>query len=203
MKRKSLAQAHCVQQASVLQMELKDTLDKLLRLNPKSKSLRAQRDMADKALQRAVASANPYAMAAAKAYWMAVVVQQLALRSKQQALLARADQQRHYGHRQLRDRLRSLGVSKVASRKYYWRALAVEASPPASLTPNYEPLPVFSYMQQHRFRFEVDLRPKFASVLRGMDLRQTTECSVSLKGEHRKWELQIVAANAPSKRSWF
>jgi hypothetical protein len=203
MKRKSLAQAHCVQQAAQLQTELKDTLDKLLRLNPKAKSLRTQRDLADKALQKAVASGNPYAIGAAKAYWTAVFLQQLALRSKQQALLARADQQRHSGHRQLRDRLRSLRVSAVNSRKYYWRSLAVEAFPLKSLTPNYEPLPLFSQFQQHRFRFEVDLRPKFASVLKGIDLRQITECSVTLKGEKRKWELQIVAANPPSKRLWF
>lgn len=203
LKRKSLAQAHCVQQASQLQNELKDTLDKLLRLNPKAKALRHQREVADKALQKAVASGNPYAIGAAKAYWTSVFLQQLALRSKQQALLMQADQQRHSGHRRLRDRLRSLRVLAVDSRKYYWRSLAVEASPLNSLTPSYEPLPMFSHMQQHRFRFEVDLRTKFASVLMGIDLRQITECSVTLKGDQRKWELQIVAANARSKHLWF
>src|SRR5687767_1869042 len=53
LKRKSLAQAHCVQQAARLQNELKDTLDKLLRLNPKAKALRAQREAADSALKAA------------------------------------------------------------------------------------------------------------------------------------------------------
>lgn len=203
LKRKSLAQAHCIQQAAQMQNELKDTLDKLLRLNPRAKALRAQREAADSALKTAVSSANPYAIAAAQAYWTAVVLQQTALRAQQQALLTRAEGQRQSGHRRLRERLRPLRVSSVDSRSYYWRALAVEAHPPASLTPDYDPLPLFAYMQQHRFRFQVDLRPPFADGLRGLDLRQTTECSVTLKGEEKKWKVQVLAANAPSKWFWF
>lgn len=203
MKRKSLAQAHCVQQAAQLQNQLKDTLDKLLRLNPKAKALRAQREAADNALKAALSSANPYAIAAAQAYWAAVVLQQVALKTQQQALLARAENQRQAGHRQLRERLTSLRVTAVDSRQFYWRALAVEAHPPSSLTPDYNPLPMFESMQQHRFRFQVDLRPAFAAVLPSLNLRQYTECSVTLKGQPNQWKLKIVAANAPSSWSWF
>jgi len=203
LKRKSLAQAHCVQQAAVMQKELQGTLEQLLRLNPKAKALRAQRQAADAAVKAAAGSVNPYALAAAKAYWSAVVLQQLALRSKQQALLQRASQQRHSGHRQLRERLRSLDVRQVDSKKYYWRALAVEASPPASLTPDYRPLPFFEKWQQHRFRFQVDLRPPFAIPLGLGSLKQITECSVTLKGEENQWKVQIAAASALSKWSWF
>lgn len=203
LKRKALAQAHCVQQASVLQTELKGTLDKLLRLNPRAKALRAQREAADSALKAALSSANPYAIAAAQAYWAAVVLQQLALRTQQQALLSQATQQRHSGHRQLRERLQLMRVSGVDSRKYYWRALAVEARPPASLTPDYDPLPMFETFQQHRFRFQVDLRPPFARILPSLNLRQIAECSVTLKGREKQWKLQVVAASAASKWSWF
>ncbi len=206
LKRKSLAQSHCVQQASQLQQELAGTLDQLLRLNPRAKILRTQRAAADRAVKVALASGNPYALAAAKAYWAAVVLQQIALRTQQQALLAQADRQRHFGHRRLRERLRTLRVASLDSRRYYWRALAVEARPPASLTPDYETLPFFQLLQQHRFRFQSDLRPPFAGVNtlnKDIALKQTTECSVTLKGKQKQWKVQIVAANAPSRWSWF
>lgn len=203
LKRKSLAQAHCVQQASQLQNELAGTLDKLLRLNPRARALRAQREAADRALQAALASAIPYAIAIAQAYRTAVVLRQIALRTQQESLLTQADQQRRFGHRRLRERLRNLRVVNVDSRRFFWRALAVEARPQATLTPDYETVPMFEALQQHRFRFQTDLRPPFADILPRMDLRQVTECSVSLKGREKQWKLKIIAANARSKSSWF
>src|SRR4051812_42740243 len=44
-KKKSLAQAICVQQAARLQSDLSQTLEKLLRLNPRATSLRSQREL--------------------------------------------------------------------------------------------------------------------------------------------------------------
>lgn len=196
MKRKSLAQAHCVQQGALLQKELNGTLDKLLKLNRAATVLRRQRDLADKALKAAILLANPYAIAAARAAWTAVFLEQTALAAKQQALLRQADQQRNTGHRQLRDKLRELHVRNVTSRKYYWRSLAVEASPITSLTPDYKPLPGFKQWQQHRFRFEVPLDP-YAKII------QATECSVSLTGKEKEWKVQILAANARSNWSLF
>lgn len=195
-KRKSLSQAHCIQQATVLQNDLKQTLEKLLRLNPKAASLRVQRQTADNALRAAISSGNPYAIAAAQAYWTAVYLQQTALRAKQELLLRQAEQQRQTAHRELRNKLRDVQAAHLDSRKYYWRALAVEAKPIASLTPNYEPLPMFKYFQQHRFRFAVDLAPEFAREWFSGRLVQTTECAVTLNGKEKAWSIQILAANA-------
>ncbi len=196
LKRKSLAQAHCVQQASLLQNELKGTLESLLKLNPRATRLRRQRDIADKALKAAISSANPYAIALAQAAWTAVFLQQTALRSQQQLLLKKAERQRDTGHRNLREKLNSLHVRNLNSRKYYWRALAVEAVPLTSLTPDYRPLPGFSLLQQHRFRFDVALDPQGKLI-------QSTECSVSLNGKEKAWKVQILAANARSNWSLF
>ena len=201
LKRKSLAQSHCVQQASQTQNELKETLERLLRLNPQAKTLRAKRQAADEGLKAALSSANPYAIAAAQAYWSAVVLQQTALRARQQALLSRAEVQRRSGYRKLRERIRSLSTSATEARRYYWRPLAVEANPPATLTPDYEPIPLFSTLQQQRFKFLIELKPPFARSLSSAGIKQIAECSVTLEEKENKWKLKILAANAPS--SWL
>lgn len=203
LKKKSLAQSSCIQQAATMQEELRGTLEKLLRLNPKAKNLRAQRQAADKALKAALSSVNPYAIAAAKAYWSAVVLAQLALRSQQEALLREAGRQRQAGIRKMREQARSFRVARVQSQQYYWRALAVEAKPISSLTPDYEPVPLFSQFQQHKFKFEVDLQPRFLSQLDIKGLKQITECSVSLEGKEDRWKVRVLAASAQSKSSLF
>ena len=203
LKKKSLAQSHCVQQASLLQRDLRQTLDDLLRLNSRATNLRQQRQAADQGLKAALSSANPYVIAAAKAYWVAVFLQQTALASQQQALLRRADQQRQSGQRQIHEQLRRLNVRRVESRRYYWRALAVEAQPAWSLTPDYKTLPLFPTLQQHRFRFAVDLRPSFAHSVLPREINQITECSVTLKGQKDKWKIQVLAASALSNWSWL
>ncbi len=134
LKRKALAQAHCVQQASALQNKLRETLDRLLALNSQARSLRAQRSAADQALKAALASLNPIAIASAQAYWNAVVLQQIALRARQQNLLSTADAQRVSAHREMSERVRSLGVTRVSSKRVFPRALAVVPEPALSLT---------------------------------------------------------------------
>jgi hypothetical protein len=199
MKKKAWAQAQCIQAASLMQKDLQKTLDRLLGLNPQATRLRTQRLLADRSLQAAISSGNPYAIAAAEAVQLAVILQQTALRAKQEALLMEAQRQRLHGYTNLYQRVRVLKAGHVDSRKYYWRSLAVEAKPAQSLTPNFEPLPAFTVMQQHRFRFAVNLHPPFLTGLDIKSFQQTTECAVSLRGRRRAWSLAILAANAPSK----
>jgi hypothetical protein len=196
LRKKSLAQSQCVQQASILQKELKGTLDSLLNLNPRAKALRRKREAAERALDVAVKSKVPHLIAAATAAKTAVYLEQLALRSNQERLLKIADVQRDAGERRLRERTRSLHIRNFRAKKIFWRSLAVAAEPPGSLTPDYIPVPGFSKFQQHKFRFDVPLDP-YGKII------QPAECSVSLAGKEKAWQVQILAANARSNWSWY
>lgn len=196
LRKKALAQSHCVQQASQLQSELKSTFESLLKLNKRARALRRQREVADKAFRAAVKSKIPQAIAAASALKTAVHLQQIELRGEQQRLLHTADIQREAGERRLRQKILPLRGRNLIARKFYWRPLAVEAVPPASLTPDYVPLPTFAHLQQQKYRFDVALDP-FGKIV------QATECSVSIKGKENAWKVQILAASARSNWSWF
>lgn len=196
LRKKSLAQSHCVQQASIMQNELKGTLEALLKLNPRAKVLRRKKELTDRAFKAALKSKVPHLIAAAAAAKTAVYLEQAALRSAQEKLLRTADLQRTSGERRLRQKIRSLRVRNFAGKKSYWRSLAVEPVPAASLTPDYIPLPGFEKFQQHKFHFDVPLDPYEKIV-------QTTECKVSLSGKEKAWQVQILAANRRSNWSWY
>lgn len=198
LKRKSLAQAICVQQASRIQHELSKPLTNLLRLNPRATTLRAQRQAADLALDSAIASGYPPAIAAAKAVQVAVILQQTALRTQQLALLMEAQRIRDQGQRDLRGRATALEATHIQAQTFYYRPLAVEPRPKISITPNYETIRFFEIGQQQRFRFAINLLGRSSQVLGfGFNPEQTTECSVTLKGQEEQWNLHILAAKAP------
>jgi len=197
LKRKSLAQSICVQQAARMQQDLKLPLKKLLHLNPKATSLRAQRVKADSSLLAATASGYPPAIAAAQAMRTAVIVQQTALGAQQIALLFEAQRLRDQGQRELRRRVAPLAAKAIQSRSFYFRPLAVEPKPPVDLSPNYETVAGFSTFQQHAFYFQVDLLAGFPAVEKlNINAIQPTNCSVTLQEKDDEWKIQILAAKA-------
>ncbi len=198
LKRKSLAQAFCIHQASRLQAELKKPLRKLIRMNARATTLRTQRTAADNALQHALSSGVPYAIAAAQAVQTAVILQQLAFRAQQWALLAEAQRVRFQGQREMRHQVEGLAITSVQSRTFYFRPLAVEPQPISSLTPDYKPIGWFERGQSQEFRFDIDLLAHFPLAKAGLEFRQTTLCSVTLKQQEDDWQIQILAAKAPS-----
>ncbi len=198
LKAKSLAQSICIQEASRLQKNLQRPLTQLLRLNRKATSLRQQRLAADRGVQAAVATGNPKVIAAAKAIQTAVIVMQMALRTQQQALLLEANSRRRLGHNNFRVRARRLGATEISSPTFYPEALAVQPSPPGSLSPNYEKVFDFSRRQQQLYRFRLDLLKDMPFRLTQRSVQQMTECSVTLKGENPRWDIQILKANASS-----
>jgi len=198
LKRKSLAQAMCVQEAMQLQENLKKPLEKLMRLNKNARLLRQQRLAADRALQAAIASGVPYAIAAAKAVQLAVIAMQISLRSQQEALLLQADRTRRIAQQSFYQQAWRLGGRKIETPTYFFRALAVRPEPATSLTPDYVKVPFFEQAQQQRLRFELPLIRGWLARLQGRDFSQRTECSVTLKGENLRWEVAILAAKAPS-----
>lgn len=208
-KKKALAEAYCVRAGFRVQVNLRGTLDRLLKMNKPAAQLRARRFAADRKLQSAIASANPYAIAAAKAVHTAVILEQTTFRLKQDALLAEAKAERERAGREVASDTRDLKVRSVDSRGFYTRALAVEAVPAASLTPDFVPVAGFRYLQRHRFRFVVDLAPKLpveAAFPLGLEnmlpiLKQTTSCAVTLTGKEKEWTVQIIA-DKPALSWW-
>lgn len=205
-ERKSLAQSACVQEAVRLQKELGTSLEKLIALNPQARVLRKQRTLAERALKIARASKHPAAIATAEANLLAVILAQVQHRSRQQSLLLDAKLARARYARNLRSNLKRLKISKFESREYYISALAVRPVPFSSLTPDYVQAQPFGYLQQHRFRFQVDLKPSFfpsdwdpkiRQKLRA-NMKQDMECSTTLTSENKKWNVRILAASARS-----
>lgn len=198
MKRKLRSQSLCVREAVLLQQSLARTLDKLLALNPKATKLRAARKAADSAAHAARASAFPPAIAAAEAARAAVILQQAALKAKQMSLLSEARLIRQRHSQKLSWDARPLASGPVSSKTFFPTALAVRPVPALSPSPDYVTVPGFKSLQQHRFVFEADLSPPFLP----LKVRQTTLCSVTLKGKQKSWTAEILAASAPWKPRW-
>lgn len=194
-RKKLRAQALCVSAATRLQYQLRETLIELTRLNPRATQLRVQRTKADHNLAQALASGNPYAIAAAKAVQTAVILAQTALRGRQQSLLLRAGAERRDHERQLESASRGLPGGKLSSRTYFVRALAVQPIPAGSLSPDYVPVAPFTALQRHEFRFDVNL----GTWLTPQMVRQTTVCSASLRGKEKAWTPVITTASAQSR----
>lgn len=194
-KRKTAAQAFCVRAGVRMQTELKTALEALLRLNPQATLLRARRLAADRAYQSALASGLPPAIAATKAVRLAVILRQIAFRSRQEALLAHAEVERRRFDLEFRRDVLRRSAGRVESRGSFPRALAVNPVPKTSLTPDYKPVADFTRFQQHLFRFKMDFKPL-------MDTRQTSECRVSLEEKRKEWRVKILTASAASNWRW-
>lgn len=197
LRRKSLAQSICVQQAARMQNDLAKPLEKLLKMNSHATNLRAARQAADDGVESARMSAYPPAIVAAQAIQTSVILQQTAFHAKQLALLAEAQRIRDEGQRELRSKVAKLQALQVQSQVFYYRPLAVEPRPTLSLSPNYETIPLFSSAQQQRYRYQIDLLAQFPGLHElGLSSKQLTECSVTLNDGGDSWDVQILAAKA-------
>ena len=209
-QRKSLAQAICIQQAMRLQTNLRQTLEELLAMNPRAESLRQRRVQADQNVAEALTSAYPPAIAAAEAVQTEVIIEQMEFHAEQLALLLRAERQRSESQRGLHQRVSdALDAYNIRATTYYTRALAVEEKPATSPSPNYEPIEFFAEGQQQRYSYSADLAGTFPLDVRKFftapdlfdareifDVRQTTECSVTLENKGDQWEIRILAAKS-------
>lgn len=199
-KKKSLVQALCVRQGLQLQLELSSALSSLLRLNPAAKRLRVRRKSADQAVAIARASSNPKAIAVAQALRSAVILEQLALKAKQDRLLNAAEQMRLRHKRDLHGLLRRLGVSQFRENRGFTRPLAVKPNPIDSLTPEYLLWKSFSRAQRQDFHFQVNLNPKIKiPLIDNYNLQQRGGCSITLKNGGKKWQLAVLAASVAAK----
>jgi hypothetical protein len=198
LKKRTLAQSLCVHRVVSLQNDLSVPLEKLVRLNPLARSLRAQKLAADARLAAALASGNPGLIAAARALQKAVLLAQMALQKKQLGLLSEARELRVDSRLRLMREVRPLKSSPLSSHSPFPLALAVRPLPPGNLTPDYETVPAFELAQSEVYDFTVDLTPPFADNFSPLDFRQLTHCSATLSEvQEEKWRPKILAASAP------
>lgn len=195
MKRKSLAQSICIQQAAQIQQDLKKPLRQLLKLNEKAEALRSRRANADTEVALAAASLQPHAIAIAKAKQHALILEQTALHSQQLQILADAERLRQQGQRELRRRVRLLGVAHAEAPMFYSLPLAVEPRPAGSPSPDYVPIAAFNEGQQQRFRFQLDVLSGLPLPL-PVEARDRMECSVTLDKKEDQWEFRVLQAAA-------
>lgn len=210
LKRKSLAQSICVNQASQLQYELKSSLEKLLRMNTRAKILRARRLIADVRLANAITSAYPPAIALAKALREEVIMEQHEFHAEQLVLLAQAQITRSRYQVDLHPRVAHFPAWAVHTPTPYIRALAVDPVPENSDSPDYVPVQNFELFQQQAFSYTLNILAGFPFLTELNSLRklssiqeftartnQTTQCSVTLTQRSSEWSIQILAARAP------
>lgn len=199
LRKKSLAQSLCVYHGLKMQDQLGDALTRLLKMNPEAQRLRRQRDQAEIRAMNARASGVPVAIAAAEAQRAAVIMQQIAFHQRQRLILSEAQSIRRQAQTQLSKDLRRPYFGSLNSQSYYHEALAVETQPKTSLSPDYVLVNPFSYLQQQKYEYTVNLNPPFLNILAGRNLKQKTRCSVSLENKEGKWSARILMASVVSK----
>ncbi|NJL23915.1 MAG: hypothetical protein HC902_01155 [Calothrix sp. SM1_5_4] len=198
LKKKSLAQSICVAQASRLQSELKESLIRLLRLNPRAAVLRRQRAAADRSLRSALLSGNPYAIATAKAVQSAVILAQTTFRASQLKILKEADLTRTRFRRETVSRLRRVEAGPLSTphllHPLFGRAGRARALTLSGLRSSIRvhasaaaKIPLLGQSRPAR---------RLTRRLPAGVPRQSTECSVSLEEKEGKWDLRVLAASA-------
>lgn len=198
LRRKSLAQSLCVQTVVRLQADLARHLKSLLQLNAQAARLQRQRERAERDVNLARRIGQPEAIAVAEARRIAVITAQLALRARQEQLLNEARLARINAGQELKASLVRLRSSAFRSLTYDVSPLAVEPRPADALAPEYVPREPYVHHERHEFTFVVPLRPAFLPASwRLDDHEQTSACVASLKQEGERWQVVLLAANAP------
>ncbi len=201
LKRRSLAQSLCVSHSVRMQDDLGDRLQELLRLNPKATKLRAQRQAADREVDAANASGIVPLIVAARAHQAYVILSQVSLRTQQQTILNQAEAQARQHEAQLRHGLARIGVHAVQANRFFPLALAVRPTPITSISPNFEPVRPFTFLQKRSFAFALPLGSALNKVFpnsRDSFWRQPMGCSASLADQEEQWRVRILAASPRS-----
>jgi hypothetical protein len=184
-------------------------LTELLALNPRAKTLRHEREVADRAWQMAP---TPPLKAAALIRLTFVIAKQVALAAQQKMLIAKGKSESHLGPQRVS---RSVSAALAEDQALY-RARAIElgsrasaqsasfdlvATPSASLTPDYQPSRMFEERQTMRIRWQLaigPLLPEWISHLLSLEfgrLKLKAECAATLRKEKSKWSPVLSAAN--------
>lgn len=189
----------CLTSAMSSQEVMLTNLEELLRLNPLAKSLRLKLLLAKARI--ASSAHNPALLAAAYANYRLVISQQIRLQRHQEGLLNNA---RNLGYKPI-EKFRTTLDSEFTKRNFDNSAittvvprkvgLAVRKSPINSLTPNHEPVPLFSVRQgidlKSKWRVS-SLLPKgfqgFLPKLQDLNIA----CGATIEKERNRWIVKIT-----------
>lgn len=195
------------------QKQVAALLQQLLDLNPKAKDLREKRRLAEEALDAAMSSGQPYAIAVAQAGKTLVIGMQTVLDLQQRQLIGNSNRLLYQGHSSMQQQLRQTIKKDLASLKPFIKSsfelksnsppqLAVRPDKP-DLAPVYNTYPDIEERQAlaHQWQYSLDVAGFLETFLHG---KQSFEknCAVTVAKQGKKWNAKIHRVRSWSKWAW-
>ena len=189
----------CEKQVLRLQIKQARHLENLLRLNPRAKTLRRERRLADKALKSAMKSGHPKIIMIAKAAQVAVKSRQMILRGQQQAIVNRSKADLSNSLRQMK-RVQQKSEGHVRFDKAP-KSLPVFKRGAESGSPTYHVLPAVEHRQLVAVHWTQRIPKAWHDVLDHLEFEEKAvfgNCAATIRKRSRKWrgELSIHPNNA-------
>jgi hypothetical protein len=194
------AQHRCRVHVLRAQHRMAGSLNKLLELNPRARTLRTERTAADRSVT--AAASFPPALAAAKAWQASVIALQLQLAAQQRTLLSTA---RMDGAQELSELNLESGRIGVQLGGVPPTRLKVLARPMSDLSPDYEVVPVFEKAQEIRLTWKIPQRTYFKIAFKTIPPNASKDfgvlsgaCAATMKRLNGKW----IGALSEGKSWW-
>jgi hypothetical protein len=183
-KNYSSAQGLCRDHVLRAQKEMGFSLAQLMSLNPQARFLRKQET--EIKLKMAASSANPPALA----HWAALLAknqtQQMALRLKQQEIIAMGE---------LKARMILASLHSHLQSDFSAPKICVEKKPPLAVVPDYSPASFFEKCQTVKVHWQAQaIREIFHQMISNIPRIQNGTCSATLKKGVKVWNPQINEA---------
>ncbi|MEK6554692.1 MAG: hypothetical protein AABZ31_05600 [Bdellovibrionota bacterium] len=189
---------NCIQINWQYQESQKKNLEKLLKLNPRALELRKRWILAQQRMAKAVSTANPYAIAAAKAYMLSVYYQKTQHAARQQSVLLKAQYELQLLNTQLRSRIQSRNISAAPY------GLAVEPESAIEVASPYRTVDFFSTVQMSGAEWKNSTRSlvlpliqklvaSMAPLNKALDKNISGKCYVTIERRNLKWYVTLAA----------
>lgn len=202
LKNDGAARHECRLELLQTQAQVARDLRRLLDMNTQAQELRLRREEAE---DEVAATAETPAVALAELKLNEVIAEQVIFSAKQKALIAHAKTLSRTGPTTAESRVHPTAESIRApssrsldfSSRHRGGAFAVIASPPTSLTPDYEPETDFSRQQEMRLQWSFSIERFLPEWLKRYlpvsGLRALAQCSATIEKEGGKWNAKLTA----------
>jgi hypothetical protein len=196
LRQKGIAKSSCRRAVWLAQVDLGQTLQELLRLNPEARTLLRQREVTLKELKLATALGQWPLVASLKIELARITLHQVQLRARQQRLQLQARLRRQQTQSDFLKRSNEVQLHHVAIENRV-ADLAVFARPPQAIAPEWELMPEFHGRQQMTIRWQARLMNEvpqgLTKALNLPALQLNGQCAASLKQEKKIWIPYLVA----------
>lgn len=189
------AQAYslCYKTGARIQLQLKEKLLQLIRMNPKAQKLRHQRKKAEKQLQKSLLSGNPAAISAALKYLTMVKGLQKAFSFQQKKIFLESRMVIQKEWRKFK--VKSQRWMRFERKNMKTQPLAVLKRPQKSSSPDYALMPFFSENQKLAVSWKMnvfDKLPDFVQQKLSLNRYSEHSCTVSLRDAVQNFEIQLM-----------